>query len=454
MSIARPTGPPTAGPSARPTAGSTAPPTARPTAPPVALPAAVLTDHWLQVPLEHGNPDGEQITVYAREVVAPDRPAEELPWLLFLQGGPGGKSPRPNGASQWLGRALQDFRVLLLDQRGTGRSTPVTARSLAARGDPGQQADYLAAFRADSIVADAELFRTALTGGAPWSSLGQSYGGFCTLTYLSLAPDGLRECFVTGGLAGLAADAEEVYRRTYPRVRGRNAAYYARYPQDEDAVRRIVDHLAADPARLPGGDPLTPERLQSLGMGFGASTGFETVHYLVEEAWDGPELSPTFLTGVEEHTSFATNPLYAVLHESIYAQGSATGWAAQRVRDELPDFDAAEDGRVLFTGEMIYPWMFDQHRSLRPMAPVAELLAHRSDWPALYDAGRLAGNAVPVLAAVYHEDMYVDADLSLQTASRLGAARTWVTDEFQHDGLRAEGDRVLGRLIDMARGRV
>lgn len=417
----------------------------------VSLPGIVLTDHWLDVPLDHAAPDGEQITVYAREVRSPDH--DDKPWLLFLQGGPGGKSPRPEAADGWLGRALQDFRVLLLDQRGTGRSAAVTARSLAARGDAAAQADYLALFRADSIVRDAELLRQAVGGGTPWSTLGQSYGGFCTLTYLSFASHGLTECFVTGGLSGLDASAEDVYRRTYPRVVRKNDAYYARYPEDEAALRRIVDHLAESDTRLPTGDRLTPERLQSLGMGFGAAGGFETVHYLLEEAWDGSELSPTFLAGVQEHISFGIRPLYAVLHEACYAQGASTKWAAQRVRGELPEFDPRGDGRVLFTGEMTYPWMFSHEQAMRPFAAAAHLLAERSNWPALYDAERLAGNAVPVMAAVYHDDMYVDAELSLETAGRLGSVRTWVTNEFEHNGLRADGDRVLGRLVDMARGR-
>jgi len=28
-----------------------------------------------------------------------------------------------------------------------------------------------------------------------------------------------------------------------------------------------------------------------------------------------------------------------------------------------------------------------------------------------------------------------------------------VTSEYDHNGLRADGDRILGRLIDLARGR-
>ena len=56
----------------------------------------------------------------------------ELPWLVFFQGGPGFGASRPDTNSGWLKRALQEFRVLLLDGRGTGRSTPVTHQTLRA----------------------------------------------------------------------------------------------------------------------------------------------------------------------------------------------------------------------------------------------------------------------------------------------------------------------------------
>ena len=93
--------------------------------------------------------------------------------------------------------------MLLLDQRGTGRSSPANRQTLARLGSAQVQADYLSHFRADSIVLDAELIRRDLTD-APWSVLGQSFGGFCTVTYLSFAPHGIREAFITGGLPGLA----------------------------------------------------------------------------------------------------------------------------------------------------------------------------------------------------------------------------------------------------------
>ena len=419
-------------------------------------PGTVLTDHVFAVPLDHGRPDDAQIEVFAREVVAAGKAEADLPWLLFLQGGPGFGSPRPEGRDSWLDRALDDYRVLLLDQRGTGRSTPATRQTLARLSSPKAQADYLTHFRADSIVLDAELIRRELTGGAPWSVLGQSFGGFCTVSYLSFAPHGLREAFITGGLPGLSATADDVYRRTYPAVARKNAAHYERYPDDAEQARLVAQHLSDHQVLQPDGAPLSVQAFQALGNMLGQGSGSHALHYLLEEPFADDELSDAFLYALQARLSFASGPLYALLHEACYAQGFATRWSAQRVRAEFAGFDPGPaldgDGCLLFTGEMIYPWMIEGDPVLRPLREAADLLAERGDWPPLYDPTRLAANEVPVVAAVYYDDMYVDRELSIRTAQAIRGLRTWVTSEYEHDGLRVSAGAVLDRLIRMARG--
>jgi hypothetical protein len=151
-------------------------------------------------------------------------------------------------------------------------------------------------------------------------------------------------------------------------------------------------------------------------------------------------------------TTLATHPLYGVLHEAIYAQGQATRWSAERVRAEYPEFAWAADKPFYFTGEMIYPWMFEEDSGLRPLREVAEILAYETDWPPLYDAARLAANTVPCAAAIYSDDMYVERLFSEETARRIRGCRVWLTNEFQHDGIRIDGETVLGRLFDMLHG--
>lgn len=427
-------------------------------------PGVVLTDRRFTVPLDHDDPTGETIELYAREVVASDKAdREDLPWLLYLQGGPGFGANRFVGRQAWLGRALDEYRVLLLDQRGTGHSTSLNRQTLPLRGGPAEQAEHLTHFRADSIVRDCETIRPALTGGAPWTVLGQSFGGFCTVNYLSTAPEGLRTALLTGGLPSLDAHADDVYRAAYPRIERKVAAHYDRYPQDVERARRIAEYLLRHEPVLPNGYRLTAEAFQSLGIMLGGSEGSHRLHFLLENAFvrtpQGFELSDAFQEEVQNSLSYAGHPLYALVHEACYAQDARpTAWSAERVRTEFPQFDAAKtlagDGPLLFTGETIHPWMFDCDPALRPLRETAELLAARTDWRPLYDPARLAANEVPVAAAVYHDDMYVDATHSLQTARSIRGLRTWVTDEFEHDGVRAGGTRVLDRLLALTRDEV
>ena len=421
------------------------------------IPGFVLTDHSFTLPLDHSQPEGEQITVFARELVAAGKEESNLPCLVFFQGGPGFPAPRPPENKGWLKRAAQDYRVLLLDPRGTGRSTPVTTQTLARFPDPEAMADYLKHFRADSIVRDAEWIRREWLGSSvKWSVLGQSFGGFCVVRYLSAAPEGLREVIITGGLPPIHHTAEEVYRVTYRRVLEKNRRYYERYPDDAERALAVAGNLSEHEIYLPTGDLLSPRRFQQLGMGFGASDGFERAHYLLEEAFvetgKGRDLSYTFLRELENTQSFDTNPIYAVLHEACYCEQTASRWAAERVLAEYPEFRFAPGKPFLFTGEMVYPWMFDEFRQLRPLKEAAQILAEFQEWPSLYDTGVLRANAVPAVAAMYYDDMYVERGFSEETAQIITGLRVWVTNEYEHNALRAEGEIVLSRLLDMLHG--
>jgi len=306
---------------------------------------------------------------------------------------------------------------------------------------PEQQAEYLTHFRADSIVRDAEAMRRGL-GVERWSILGQSFGGFCAATYLSIAPEGLREAFFTGGVPPVDRHIDDVYRLTYERVLERCRRYYARYPGDLTRVRDIVARLEAEDVRLPSGDRLTPARFRQLGSKLGMSDGAEALHYIVERDVD----SPGFLHDVEEGTTFGRNPLYGIVHEACYADGIVTNWSADRL---LP---AAYEDPTQLTGEHIFPWMFDDEAALAPMRDAAHILAAH-EWPRLYDAERLRANEVSSAAAIYAEDMYVERVLSEETAALTRNLRPWVTSEYEHNGLRADGRRILDRLFALARGR-
>ena len=185
---------------------------------------------------------------------------------------------------------------------------------------------------------------------------------------------------------------------------------------------------------------------------------------------DPLRFSAHFLLAVEEaQQQFETNPFFWILHESIYCDGGAnvdgargpSSWAAERL---LAAQGAAWDCTtrltpgsppVLLTGEHVFSWMADDYAWLRQLKPAAELLAAKADWGPLYDRAVLGQReGPPVAALVSYEDIYVERAFSEETAAMLGGrARLWITNEFQHSGLR-DDPSVFERLLAMSKGEV
>lgn len=417
-------------------------------------------DHVLEVPVDRADPRGPRTRVFAREVWPADADRAALPALLFLQGGPGGSAPRPRKRDGWLGAALERYRVVLLDQRGTGRSDPidVAAPWTDAAGRPLDDAALaarLAHYRADAIVADAEDLRRALLGDdGRWTLLGQSYGGFLALTYLSNHPDALVGVMIAGGIPSLDRPALDVYRATYRTLLGKLRAHERRYPGDLTRWRALAAHLAAHDEALGDGRRATPLAAAYLGNQLGWGAGPDALHELLELALVGAgarmALSTRGRRALFDAQPFGASPIYAALHEAIYAQGAASGWAAARARDEAAG--TWPDDLPVAHAEMVLPELFAEVPELRPLAGAAELLARKDDWPALYDSGVLARNRVPVAAVAYADDLYVPLAFTQETVARVPNVRLWVTNELEHDGIRADGARVFGRLRELLVG--
>lgn len=405
-----------------------------------AHPGLVVIEHEIDVPVDHTAPSGPTLTVFAREVRRPDDPADR-PALVYLEGGPGGESPRPTGAPfspPWLERALCEYRVILLDQRGTGRSTPITAMSDQT---PQEQAVYLAHFRADSIVADCEMLRQGL-GIERWSLLGQSFGGFCAFTYLSRHPDSLREVMISGGVPQIGIPVDDVYRGTFPRTLELVERHYRRFPNDRDRMAALVDLCDDGRIRLPHGGLLSSRRLRSIGAPLGMTGGSERIHYLLER----DPLGLGFGHEVAALLPFsAAAPLYTLVQEACYADGQTTNWAGARMQPTSYD-----DDPTLMTAEHVFPWMLTEDPVMASFAEAADILAKRP-WPALYDRDVLKANEVPVSAIIYYDDPYVLREQSLSTVDLMPSLRPWITNEHLHNGLHLAGEAVLDRLIWMTK---
>ncbi|EFW21989.1 hypothetical protein D8B26_002087 [Coccidioides posadasii str. Silveira] len=424
-----------------------------------------VAELFFEVPVDYRRPKDATIRLFARSVQRRSSSAEiepeerKLPWVVYLQGGPGMGCSQPQDIG-WVGPFLdKGYQVLLLDQRGTGLSSPITAATLALQGNAVKQAEYLRSFRADSIVQDCEAVRMCLTADYPlerqkWSVLGQSFGGFCAVTYLSKFPQGLREVFTTGGLPPLVTNPEPVLEKTYGKLQERNKAYYGKFPEDKERVQTILRHLEQNDVKVPDGGALTPERFLSLGISLGMRGGLDYVHDIVLRCSNDLEvfgfLTRPTISLVDSGSTFDNSIIYAVLHEAIYCQGAASNWCADRVIQKLSSFRSRGNPEgIFFTGEMVYKNLFETSTELKQIKEAADIVASYDDWPELYDKEQLANNEVPVYSATYVDDMYVHYDFARETAASIKGCKNFITNTMYHNALRANMEELLKQLFAM-----
>ncbi len=393
--------------------------------------------HCVDVPFER-----EGVQLFAR-IVRGAATAKDAPALLFLQGGPGFPSPRER--FEWIEYATKrGYQVVLLDQRGTGRSSRIDRAML-----DDATIDFTR-LRADAIVDDAEALRRTL-GLAQWDVLGQSFGGFCLVHYMLRYPDSLRAALFTGGLPSISRGVDEVYKATFATVRARHEELFNAVPWAQERIAQVCEHLEQREEFLPTGERLSARRFRTIGTLLGQEGGAGTIATLLEAPFHpNGAMRTDVLAQIGALVSYESGPLYGVIHESIYGGTvpGATAWSAQRVAERTPGFGADEG---LLTGEHVFPFQFDEDPALRPFKEAAHELAAKDDWPNLY-AGAAGFNAadhgIRTAAAVYTQDMYVPRQFSLETAEALGI-NVWENDHMQHDGLRKHGEAVLGKLLEI-----
>ncbi|KAH3668120.1 hypothetical protein OGAPHI_001874 [Ogataea philodendri] len=377
--------------------------------------------------------------------------------FLYLEGGPGYESAFPVvGTVPTYLSALLDkgYTVILLDQRGTGLSSPLQLSKLTSFDSPEEQLEFLNLFRADSIVNDCEQIRRILLGEQKWSLLGQSYGGFCSTCYCSRFPDSIKKVFITGGLPPLTGTVEQVATNNLTATKRKTLEYYAEFPNDEHRIARILDYLATSCPTLPNGGTLSRNRFQHLGTYFGASGGFTFVHKLVTtmtlELDSTGQLSYKTLELLQNCSGFETNLLHFLYQENIYMNGpgKSTNWTVERVKKQL------YGDKFFFTSEHHYSELCNDYHRLQSLKPLLDLLHSTTDWRQIWNIETLktfTPAKLPIYCMVFYDDQYVSTELSLANETIFPFKRV-ITSEFLHDGVKSNGHEVLDKLFQLSLG--
>ncbi len=240
----------------------------------------------LEVPEDWGHPAGRRLRL--RVAVVASESANRTPEaLFFLAGGPGQAATEqyPVVASALAG-ARRRRDVVLVDQRGTGGSGPLTCLDPARVADATPQEDELRRLRdcgrqlaaagtdltrygTGDFVRDLEAVRAAL--GYPRVDLvAVSYGTRAALGWLRAHPERIRALVLDGVIppgvaigASADADARRALELHLRRCRA-DASCRARFPDHEARSADLLRRLARAPARLSVPDPVlgTPRAVE------------------------------------------------------------------------------------------------------------------------------------------------------------------------------------------------
>ena len=234
----------------------------------------------VQRPLDPAQPQGPQIDVHFAVLPALARHKKEDP-VFFFAGGPGQSAIALAGTlARPLARLSNRRDVVLIDQRGTGRSAPLQCpepsplQPLREMADPAAQAQRLRECRAalqklphgdlrhyttTVAMADVEAVRQVL--GAPQVNLvGGSYGTRAALEYLRQFPQAVRRVvidgvappdmvlpasFSTDAQAALdalfaACQAEPACAKAHPQLRERWAALLKSLPREVSVAHPVT----------------------------------------------------------------------------------------------------------------------------------------------------------------------------------------------------------------------
>ena len=265
------------------------------------------------------------------------------------------------------------------------------------------------------------------------------------MTYLSIAPEGLREAFITGGLSPIGRPVDDVYGATYRPADRQEPALLRALPRRPRAGPR---HPA--PARRRGRPAAVRRPPDRRGASASSGCGSATA--------PGSSTSTTSSSCRSARGRSCTTPRLA--------SGSAGTRSTPRSTSRRTPTASPRAGRPSGCCPTRSPTERVLHRRARLPVDVGGLRGppRRTARAAEHPRGAPVAAPVrrrPAARATRSRSRRRSTSTTCTSSATsprrrrrpIRGLRTWNTDEFEHNGLRADGERVLGRLIDLVRGR-
>ncbi len=282
----------------------------------------------LEVPENRAQPAGRKIGIFAAILPANTVSPKEDP-LLILAGGPGQAASNLAAFASRLNEVRRTRDVVLVDQRGTGRSSALICEAFKPRDDEAFEADPvprardcaaelkgkgvdLAQYTTTAWIADLEAMREAL-GYPRWNLWGGSYGTRVAQEYLRRHPQRVRTMTLDGVAPPSMIITLDVWQTREAALRAvveaceRSNPCRAAHPDVGDTLSRIDQDLGEDGRDVDLVDPRTG-KTRTAHITFDIVLGaLQPLTYLPETATLLPEVLSLAAKG-EYEPLFAGNP--------------------------------------------------------------------------------------------------------------------------------------------------
>jgi pimeloyl-ACP methyl ester carboxylesterase len=259
----------------------------------------------IEVPEDRSKPDGRKIRIFAA-VLPANTLTPKLDPLLVIAGGPGQAASTLAPFASRLNEIRRARDVVLIDQRGAGRSTPLTCDAFKPRDDDALETDPVprakacadelraqgvdaAQYTTTAWIADLEAMRGAL-GYAQWNLWAGSYGTRVAQEYLRQHPERIRTATLDAVVPPSMISTLDVWRTrqaTYDavlRACTQSPACSGRHPDPAALLAAIASALGPDGRYIDAVDPRT-------GKASRLHLTFEGVLALLQPLLYGPESS-------------------------------------------------------------------------------------------------------------------------------------------------------------------
>ncbi|HVW69281.1 MAG TPA: alpha/beta hydrolase [Steroidobacteraceae bacterium] len=414
----------------------------------------------LTVPENPARAGGRRIRLAFARIPAISRRKRPDP-LFILAGGPGMAATTFYAmiAPVFL-RVHRDRDIVLLDQRGTGKSNPLNCEG-GSQVDPGATdtdliADASRCLAALGRIADVSQYTTSIAVGdldrlrealgyQQINLYGVSYGTRVAQQYLRRFPRHTRSLVLDGVVppeltlgAEMALDAERSLQQILARC-ARETECSARFGDPERAYHSLRQVLQAHPVPVDVANPVTGERMR---FNF-TTTHFASVLRLSIYSSEPTTLLPLLLHEADESKDFSAIAAQFLLLTRSYADVVAAGMNnTVACTEDIPFYDPKTVDRAKLANTFLGTEQIDGLLAVcriwprGPMDPDFHAPLH-STVPALL----LSGSADPITPPQYAEEARQGLTNSLHVVLR----------DFGHGQLAAPCvDRVMAQFIDRA----